>query len=154
MGSSRTDRGVVDRGVRRHAFCQFRQPEVEDLQLPVARDLHVGWLEVAVQHAALVGVVERIAHLPGQVEGVGNGERSAAHAFGQRLAVDEFEHERTHVGAVAVAGRRHLQPVDRRDVWMVQGGEHFRLALKPGETVRIRREGDGQDLQGDVTFQP
>jgi len=33
---------------------------------------------------------------------------------------------------------------------MVQGGEHLRLALEPGEPVLIEREGLGEDLQRDV----
>jgi hypothetical protein len=36
---------------------------------------------------------------------------------------------------------------------MVQGGQHFGLALEPGEAVGILRDGFRQDLDGDGSFQ-
>ena len=36
---------------------------------------------------------------------------------------------------------------------MVEAGEDLRLALEPGEAVRISREGVGEDLQGDLAVE-
>jgi hypothetical protein len=36
---------------------------------------------------------------------------------------------------------------------MVQGGEHFRFALKSCQSVRIRRHGRWENLDRDLTFQ-
>ncbi len=46
-----------------------------------------------------------------------------------------------------------LQPVDGGDVRMVQGGEHFRFALKARQPIGVSRERRRQDLDGDLTLQ-
>ena len=53
---------------------------------------------------------------------------------GEVFTLDEFHDE--GLDAVGV-----LQPVDRRDVRMIQRGEDFRFALEAGQPVGIRREG-------------
>ena len=46
-----------------------------------------------------------------------------------------------------------LQPVDRRDVRMIERGEDFRFALKPRQPVGVGCERRWQDFDGDVTLQ-
>ena len=42
--------------------------------------------------------------------------------------------------------RALIEPVERRDVRMVQGGEDARLAVEPRETLLIPPESLGEDL--------
>ncbi len=46
-----------------------------------------------------------------------------------------------------------LESIDRRNVGMVQRGQHFGLALEPGEAVGILRDRFRQDLDGDGPLQ-
>ena len=64
----------------------------------------------------------------------------------QILALDQF-----HDQGRAVA--RLLESVDRRNVRMIQRGQHFRLALESGQPFRIGGHGRGQHLEGDAPFQ-
>ena len=59
------------------------------------------------------------------------------------LAFDELEHE-----AADAVGL--LQSVDGADVRMVQRGQHTRLAFESCEPLRVRQEGVGDDLDGDI----
>jgi len=59
--------------------------------------------------------------------------------LGQRLALDELEHQSAH--AVAF-----FDPVDGGDVRMVQRGDHTRLALEAGQPARVGGERARQDL--------
>ena len=43
-----------------------------------------------------------------------------------------------------------LEPVDRGNVGMIQGRERLRLALEPRQTLRVRGERIGQDLDRDL----
>ena len=62
-------------------------------------------------------------------------ERHAACSVGrddvrERLTVDEVHHQRAHAARV-------LEAVDLRNVRMIEGREHLRLALETGETIGI-----------------
>ena len=46
-----------------------------------------------------------------------------------------------------------LEAVDRGDVRMIQGREHFRFALKTREPIGIDRERGGQDLDRDLALE-
>ena len=67
-------------------------------------------------------------------------------ALRQIVAFDEFHHEGGHAPAV-------FEAVDRGDVRMVQGGEHFRFALKTREPIGIGRERRRQDLDRDLALE-
>src|SRR5262249_40942149 len=60
---------------------------------------------------------------------------------------DELHHERRHACLF-------LDAVNRRDVRMVQRGEHLGLALKPRKAIGVGRQLDRQDLDRDVPLQP
>jgi hypothetical protein len=49
--------------------------------------------------------------------------------------------------------RAFLEAVDRGDVRMIWGREHFRFALKPGEPIGIGRERRLQDRDRDLAFE-
>ena len=112
---------------------RLRQPEVEHLDRAVRRDLDVGRLEIAMDDALLVRGVERVRDLPRDRQRLVERQRPLRHAIGERLAFDQFQHQR--VDAVAV-----FDAVNRGDVRMVQRGEQPGLALEAGETVGIGRE--------------
>ena len=82
-----------------------------------------------------------------------NGQRlverhgAARQPLRQILTLDEFHHER--LDAVGV-----FQPVDSRDVRMIQRGEDLRFALEPRHSFTVQRERVGQDLDGDVAIEP
>ena len=46
-----------------------------------------------------------------------------------------------------------LEAVDRRDVGMVEGGEHLRFSAEPCDAITIKREGLRQDLQRDIAIE-
>ena len=68
-------------------------------------------------------------------------------ARGQRLAVDELEHQEP-------LAARLLEAVDAGDVRMVQRGEDLRLAPETRETFRILRDAVGQRFQRDLATEP
>ena len=46
-----------------------------------------------------------------------------------------------------------FESVDRGNVRMIQGREHFRFALKPCEPALVSRNRRRQDLDGDLAFE-
>ena len=68
-------------------------------------------------------------------------------ALRQILALDELHHER-------LAARGVFQPVNGRDVRVIQRGEESSLPLEPRDPVRIGRERLGEDLDGNVAIEP
>ena len=66
--------------------------------------------------------------------------------FFQCLAFDQFEDER--VGLTAV-----LEPIDRRNVRVVERRQHLRLAREACDAIGIEGKGVGNDLQRDVAIQ-
>jgi len=46
-----------------------------------------------------------------------------------------------------------LEPVDGRNVGMIQRGEHFRFALKACQPLGVRRQRRRQDFDGNLTLQ-
>ena len=57
----------------------------------------------------------------------------------ERLAFDELEHQR-------LEAVRLLEPVDRRDVRVVERRQHLRLALEPRQALGILRQPSGSTL--------
>ena len=90
----------------------------------------------------IVGGLERVGDLAGDGERLVQRKRPAGDARGEVFAVDELHHE-----------RGFLQPVDLRDVGMVQGSEGVSLALETPEPVRIAREDFREDFDRDIAMQ-
>jgi hypothetical protein len=67
-------------------------------------------------------------------------------AIRERRAFHEFHDERVRAAGV-------LEAVDRRDVGMVEGGEHLRFSAEPCDAITIKREGLRQDLQRDIAIE-
>ena len=59
---------------------------------------------------------------------------------------DQFHHRGAHAA-------RLLQTINRRNVGVIEGGEHLSLTLEARHALGIFGEGFGQDFQGDVAAQ-
>ena len=76
-----------------------------------------------------------------------NGERAGRELFRQRLPLDELENQQARVAGV-------FDPVDRRDVGVIQRCEEPRLPLQPRETFRVGGESRRKSLDRDLAPQP
>ena len=80
--------------------------------------------------ALLVRGFQRLGNLAGDRHRFVERDRPLSDAIRKRRSLDQLQHE--CLDAVGV-----LQPVDRRDVGMIQGRQDFRLALEAGQPLRI-----------------
>ena len=154
------DAGV--RGVHRHRrrlvrrargrLDGLRQTEVEDLHHPRFGQHDVGGLEIAMDDALRVRGVERIGDLPRDRErfvdvlSIPLARSSAGHPVRERLPRDQLEHERANA-------LRFFEPVNARDVWMVERRQEPRFAVEPLQALGILRQRFGQDLESDFAAQ-
>jgi hypothetical protein len=99
-----------------------------------------------------VGGFERGAKLAGDPKGLIRRQRAASNPLGERLALDQFQDQRSC--GRAVVGGRFLDPVDGGDVGMVERREQLRFACEPCDAIGILRDGRRQDLEGDLASQP
>ena len=136
--------GVGARGAGR--VHGFRETEVEHLHGAVAAHLDVRGLQIAVDDPLLVRGFERLRDLLRDGQGFVERHGSARDALRQIVAFDEFHHEGGHAPAF-------FEAVDRGDVRMIQGSEHFRFALKTREPIGIDRERRRQDLDRDLALE-
>ena len=89
--------------------------------------------------ALLVRRFERFGDLARDRQRLADIERAARDPLGQRLALDQLQHE--HANAV-----RLFQPIDRCDVRMIERRQQPRLAVEPRQPLRIAREDSGRTL--------
>ena len=122
---------------------EFRQPEVQYLHRAIGQDLHICRFQIPVDDAPFVRRLERLRDLSGDWQGLVQRQRTFGNTVGQRRPFDEFQHERTF-----------LDPVDLRNVGMIERGKQLGFTLKPRQPFRIVRERIGQDLDRDVALQP
>ena len=85
-------------------FDRFRETEVQELDRAFGRDLDVGGLQIAMNHAPLVRVLQRLGDLPRVFERRLDRQRAC-----ERLAFDQFHGQ----GAF-------FHAIDGGDVGMVQ----------------------------------
>ncbi len=116
------------------------EAEVEDLHRPVVAEEDVGWLEVAVQDAGVVGVGEAAGDLGGDAERLRPGKRTPAQPRLEGLAAQQLEDE-------PALPPRAAQVVDGDDVGVVEGGgrlglgaQHPRVDAAPGPDHLHRHE--------------
>jgi hypothetical protein len=89
-------------GEMRGVWCcarGLRQPEVEHLDLALGGQAHVGRLQVAVDDAGLVRVLDRVGELAEDAERARCRHRAGLHDVGERLPRDVLHRE---VVAIAV----------------------------------------------------
>ena len=86
----------------------------------------------------LVRRLERVGDLSGDGQRLVEWDWSLGDAVGQRGALDQFQHEARTAPALSLT--KFFQAVDRRDVWMVEGGQQFGFPLESGQSIEILRE--------------
>jgi len=91
----------------------------------------------------LVRRLERVGDLPRDRQRLGERNRPPLEDRAQVLAVDQLHHERA-------GASRLLEPVDLRDVRVVERRERLRLSREPRDAIRVVGESRRKDLDGDV----
>jgi hypothetical protein len=78
----------------------LRSAEIKDAKLAFARYQEVPWLQVAVDDAALVRVLQSCAQLPDDLPCLYSLHRCRAHAFNQitqQFPIEEFHREKNYI---------------------------------------------------------
>ena len=114
-----------------------RQSEIEQLHDSIWRDLHIGWLQIPMNYAPLVRILQRIGDLQRDLPRVLERQR----AFG-RFTLDQLHHERPFFNSIYV-----------RDVGVIERSQHLRFALETGQAVRVFGEGGWKNLDGHLASQ-
>ena len=120
-----------------------RNPEIQQLHPAFRRDHDVARLEIAVNHPFFVSRFQGLGNLAAYRERFAHRKRAAAQFSGQRLTMNEFQHQE----AVAF---QFLQIINRCDVRVVESGQHTCLPFEARHPLSIVSEHLGQDLQGYV----
>ena len=113
--------------------------------MPSASQLDVGRLQVAMDDLLIVRGLERVGDLPRDRQGLverqtGGRDVRSRDQVSEGRPVDVFENQR--------AG--FFEPVNRRDVRMVQRREHLRLSREARHPLGVERELRGQHLDRDI----
>ena len=130
----------------------LRQAEVEDFDVAVRADFDVGWLQVAVDQAALVRRFERVGDLERDPQRLGQRHSAAGNPRRQILSLDQLHDQRRDL-APFVAWQ-FCDFVDLGDVGVTQGGERLGFAFEARQPLRVCGEEFGEDLDGDVAIEP
>jgi hypothetical protein len=108
---------------------------------------HVARLEVAVEHAALVRVRERLRDFAGDPQRLERIESRPRKPYVERLAAEQLEHEiGTRLASTCV--------VQGDDRGMVEAGHRFRLFAQPRSLQQLQLSLEWpKDLDGDLAIQ-
>ena len=131
--------------VRRLSLEQAGDAEVEHFRLARAIDEDVARLDVAVDDAAIVRVLDGVADSRDELEPRRDIERVRRDVLAQWRALDELHGE---VRLRCLADLRGPGLVDLRDAGMLQPAEHLRLALETLEHLP-RGQAASDDFQRD-----
>jgi hypothetical protein len=164
----RAENGAVSRQLRRlcrraghsrlkkhttRRVCGLREAEVQQLRLWRARasgarfgQHDVGGLQVAVNDAGAMGLVERVADLCRDRQRLLNRHRAACDPLRQRFPRQQLHDQKS---------RPIVLPdvVERADVGVRDLGDRARFAVEPFAKLRIGAEGWRKDLQGNGAFE-
>src|SRR5579864_9514343 len=111
--------------------------------MSIAGKFDVGRLEVAMDDAMFVRVLQGGCNLQSHAQGVVGGDGAALEAVRQSLPLDQFHDQRPRVSRV-------FQAINGGNIGMVQRGEDLRFALETSHAVGVRGERLRQDLDGHV----
>jgi hypothetical protein len=118
--------------VRERVADRLGDAEVDNLRhrlTVVEGDEHVRRLDVAVNHALLVRVLDGVADADEQVEPFARGQQVLVAELRDRLPLHQL-HDEVRPAVLGRAGVEHL-----RNVGMVHEGERLPLRLEPGEDL-------------------
>jgi hypothetical protein len=100
------------------------------LTVPSSFELDIRRLQIAMNNTRLVSRLERLGNLLRDGDGFVDGDGALRNALRERGAFDQFEDE----GVDAI---RLFEPVDARDVGVVQRREELRFSLESGEALGV-----------------
>ena len=121
--------------------------EISDLDHVVIRDHDVLRLNIPVDDAVGMRVLQRLADLCGVVQRLRGTEHAViCHALLERLTLDELHDDIFRLAGVA-------DIVDRDDIRLREHGDCVRLCLKAVFQLGIRRHLIAQDLDGNIAMQ-
>ena len=109
---------------------QFRQPEVDDLDVPLVGEHDVLGLQIAMHDAGLVRLRERIGHLAGDLKRLLERRSPASQQLPEGRAFDELHHDEEL--AVELA-----DVVDGDDAGVVQRGRRSGFVLETPDGARV-----------------
>ena len=134
------------RQLLRLAADDLGDAEVGDLHAPLLVEENVFRLDVAVNDAGVVGVLERVAELRDDAQRLARRELARAQDVAQVGAVDEFHHD-------VVAARDFSEFMDGDDVLMRQRRERPGFPVEALDELGILGQIVRQHLDGDVAFE-
>ena len=108
-----------------------------------ALDPIVGGFQVAVDDASFMCGFEGVGDLLNDEESFVDGDCPLRDALSQRWPFGQLQHQRPRVAAL-------FEPVDLRDVGMVQRGEDSGFTWEPGQAFRIIGEQVRQDFESHI----
>ena len=106
------------------------QAEIQHLDITIGTHFDIGGLQVAMDDAPLVSVLERLRYLAGDPQNFLEREGTGLDPVGERGALDQFHDQRTHT-------LRLLHAIDCGDVGVVHRSEHMRFAPEARHAVLI-----------------
>ncbi len=123
------------------------QAEVGDLRRAAGIEQHVAWLEVAMDHPAVMGVFDRHGDLAGQTGGLLWRQRPAGQPLGQAIPFDEAH--RVVMTALVLA-----ELENRHDARMLQLGGGRGLGVEAFDVLRAGETAAEDHLQGHHAVEP
>ena len=108
----------------------FGQAKIQDFNGAIAGYTDIGGFQVAVDDALLVGRLEPGRDLGGNLAGFVDGDRAAAHAVVQPLALDQFHDQKASF-------RGLFQAVGRSDIGMLESGQRASFTVEARQAVSI-----------------
>ena len=121
------------------------QAEIQQLDA-VARQKHIGGLQVAVNNAEIVQGLECVQHLPRNFQCLGSIQHPGQQTVGERKAIEQLHHQDENFALFE-------DIVDLADVGMIYAGQRPCFAPKPA-AGRAAFFGVGDGLDGDRPLQP
>ena len=113
--------------------------------MPVS-DKQILGLQIAVNYVFRMRRVQPVANLDGEVQNLIDSENGSSDLLPKRVALQQF-HSDKRLALV------RLDFIYDADVGMIQGRSGPSLALESFQSLRIRGEKTGQELQGDMAAQ-
>ncbi len=124
----------------------MREAEVRDLRRLAVGDEDIVGLEVAVDDAAFVGMLDAARGLLEERDRLPGAARQLGDDGAERAALDELHHEKEPLAALADVVHLH-------HVRVVHAGERLRLAVEALADLVERHEAVAQELQRDGTVE-